>query len=88
MEAGKLDDALKLVTRQIRDGFGPKLRAMLASGTEAMKSRGGIKSIDTKGDVTGQIAKVEVTIVYQNRSTEKNPMRLTKEDGEWRVQLQ
>jgi Domain of unknown function (DUF4878) len=87
LEAGRLDDAMKMVSSQTKGSMGEqKLRAVLSDLTGKIKERGGIDSIEiTNEEVTGQIADVSGTVTYGNGTSEAFTQKLFKEDGEWKV---
>jgi hypothetical protein len=87
VEAGKLDEAIKLVSNKAKSGMGDeKMRAMLGEATRNIKQRGGISSIEiTSEEITGEIADVIGTIKYKDGTTEKINQKLVKEDGDWKL---
>lgn len=87
IEAGKIDDATKLFSAQVIQTFGSKLSSVMSAQTRTIQAKGGIKSIDTKENVTGDLAKVEYVVNYGDGSSEKGTIDLIKEKGDWKIQL-
>jgi hypothetical protein len=88
LEAGKIDEAMKMVSTQTKSTMGEqKLRGVLSDLTRQIKQRGGIKSIEiTKEEITGEIADVAGTVKYKDGMTESFNQKLFKEDGDWKFQ--
>jgi hypothetical protein len=87
VEEGKINDAMKLFSAQVTQTFGSKLTMAMSSQTSQIKKKGGIKSIDTKETVTGDLAKVEYTVKYGDNSEENGVIDLIKEQGDWKIQF-
>jgi hypothetical protein len=88
VEAGKLDDAMKLLSNKAKGGMGEeKLRSMLGQATRKIKEHGGIDSIEiTKEEITGEIADVAGTVKYKDGTSENISQKLVKEEGDWKLQ--
>jgi hypothetical protein len=88
VEAGNLDEAIKLVANKSKSGMGEeKLRAMLGEATRKIKQHNGIDSIEiTKEEITGEIADVLGTIKYKDGTSENINQKLVKENGDWKLQ--
>lgn len=87
VEAGKIEDATKLFSAQAVQTFGSKLSTVMSAQTRKIEKKGGIKSIDTQESITGDLAKVEYTVTYNDGSTEQGNIDLIKEEGDWKIQL-
>ncbi len=60
----------------------------LQGGTEDIKKKRGIKTFKiVKEDITGEMATVSFEIIYGNAETEKDNMKLKKEDGKWKINV-
>lgn len=60
VEKGEVENAKKLFSAQSAQTFGSKLSSMMAHQVGIIKSKGGIKSIDTEENITGDLAKSQV----------------------------
>lgn len=85
IEKGNIDEARKLCSSGLQTMLGPKLNMVLTAQSEQMRQQGGIKSIDVKEQVVGQMASVQVVIKYGNGQSERSAMNLLKENGVWRI---
>jgi hypothetical protein len=87
VEDGKVNEAMELMAPGIKD----MMQAMggatvFGEGTKEIKEKGGIDQINIlKEEVTGEIAEVEVEVVYGDGSKDTETMQLTKVDGEWKI---
>lgn len=88
LEAGRVDDAMEMVSNQTKSALGEqKLRGVLSDLTRKIKQRGGISSIEvTSEEVTGEIADVTGTIKYKDGTSENFIQKLFKEKGDWKFQ--
>lgn len=87
VEVGKIENATKLFSAQALQTFGSKLSTVMSAQTRKIEKKGGIKSIDTKESITGDLAKVEYTVSYEDGSEEQGTIELIKEDGDWKMQI-
>lgn len=70
------------------DMLKPKIQTMLEKSAEELKTKGGLKDVKTKlvsQDAT--TAKVEVTSVFGNGTSESDTMNLKLVDGKWLVAM-
>jgi len=87
VEDGEIDKATGLVSSRIINLLGEdKLRKALSEQALEIKEKGGIKSVkvDELNEV-GEIAEGKVTITYGNGTQETEEVKLTKEDGKWKL---
>ncbi|HWR01958.1 MAG TPA: DUF4878 domain-containing protein [Chlorobaculum sp.] len=87
IESGKIEDATKLLSAQTNQTFGSKLSTLMAHQTSEIKNKGGIKSIDTEENVTGDLATVKYKIMFGNNETENGNLNLIKEKGDWKINI-
>ncbi len=90
VESGKSDAALKLFSsKELEDeDTKKKLLALIAMGTEEIKTKDGIKSIEIeKEEIDGDSAKVTAKVTYGNGKTDSQKVKLIKEDGKWKLTL-
>lgn len=87
VEAGKIEEATKLFSTQAVQTFGSKLTSVMSEQTRMIEKKGGIKSIDTKENITGDLAKVDYTVTYGDKSVEKGRIDMIKENGDWKMQI-
>jgi hypothetical protein len=87
IESGKIEEAAKLLSSQSVQTFGSKFRAVMPNETNKIKSKGGIRSIETEESVTGEVAKVTCKVTYGDNSTEDDVLDLIKENGDWKIQM-
>jgi hypothetical protein len=88
VEAGNLDDAIKLLSGQLRSQIGDqKLRAALAEQARDIKQRQqGIRSISVeKEDVQGQIATVTLLLTFGDGTTKRDVTKLVLENNSWKI---
>jgi hypothetical protein len=88
VEAGKLDQATKMVSSKVKSGMGDqKMRTMLSEATRKIREHRGIDSIEiTSEQVTGDVADVSGTIKYSDGTSENFNQKLLKEDGDWKLE--
>ena len=88
LEAGRLDDAIGMVSNQTKGSLGEqKLRGVLSDLTRKIKQHGGISSIEvTSEEITGEIADVAGAIEYKDGTSESFTQKLFKEQGDWKLQ--
>jgi hypothetical protein len=87
VEKGEVENATKLFSKQSAQTFGSKLPPMMSHQVSIIKSKGGIKSIDTQENITGDLAKVKYKVTYSDTTTEDGSFDLIKEDGDWKIQI-
>jgi|ERR1051326_1709271 hypothetical protein len=88
LEAGKVDEAMEMVSNQTKSALGQqKLRGVLSDVTRKIKQRGGIASIEvTSEEITGEIADVAGAIKYKDGTNESFTQKLLKEKGDWKLE--
>ncbi len=87
VEKGEVENATKLFSKQSAQTFGSKLSSMMAFQVGTIKRKGGITSIDTKENITGDVAKVTYKVTFRDTTTEDGTFDLIKEDGAWKIQV-
>lgn len=76
--------ALEHIDPEIRQQTGEKLSFLLEASAREADARGGLKSIDSETvSEQGDQARVRMTTVYHNGSTETKIVRLRRADGRW-----
>jgi hypothetical protein len=87
IETGELDQAIGLFSSSITDSFGTeKLRLAMSQAASQTKEKGGIKSFKVNSEeITGDIAKVNYTIIYNDDSTTTDTIELIKENDQWKI---
>ncbi|MBW4621123.1 MAG: DUF4878 domain-containing protein [Cyanosarcina radialis HA8281-LM2] len=85
LEKGEIEKAKELVSKSVL-ALGSKLDAGLAQISNEIKQAGGIKSIETKNEqITGEVARVEYSVVLKNDRPQNDNADLLKEDGSWKI---
>jgi hypothetical protein len=86
LEAGEIDAVIALFSKTSKAAqFQGKVKPLLVQGTETIKQKKGISSIDIiSEEITGETAKVKFTIKYNDGSSEQLESKLIKEDGDWK----
>jgi hypothetical protein len=86
VEAGKIDNAIDLISSSLTQLFGDKIRSGIAEQSREIRSKGGISSIRIEQEtVTGDTAEVVVIITFGNGSTQRDTSKLIRENGKWRI---
>lgn len=87
-EAGKVNDAYKLVTqdgKEMLSKYGGGVSA-ISKLTDEIKRKDGIKSIKILGEeITGDTANVKFELIYGDGTTKNGNEKLIKEQGSWRI---
>lgn len=85
IEAGKTEDAISLLSTKTKQMFGGKFYAYIPQKSVEIKKKGGISSIETQENITGDTASVTYTVTYGDGSSEEEKADLIKEDGKWKL---
>ena len=88
LEAGKLDSAMALLSKSTRSQIPEeKLKQGLQQTTQEINGRGGFKKIKvTSEEIIGETAEVEVLLIFEDGTEQKDENALIKEGGKWRIQ--
>ncbi|NIF84504.1 DUF4878 domain-containing protein [Comamonas sp. Tr-654] len=92
---GDFDACMRLISaqnisKQELAGFDKKLRRIMASGQELIKSRGGLLKVEVLERTVSQkeqVTKLRVQVHYRDGSSRRERINLFQEDGVWKVQL-
>ena len=89
-EAGKVNDAYKLVTdegKEMLKKYGGGVSA-ISSITDKIKKKGGIKTIEILSEkITGDTANVSFRLTYGDGTIMEDNEKLIKEQGAWRITI-
>lgn len=86
LDQGKITEAGKLLSSRVTAMAGEeKMRAGLQSDAERMQKKGGIASITVEGEAKGELGTFQAHIKYKDGSETDNEVKVTKEDGGWKI---
>jgi hypothetical protein len=89
LETGDLDQAISFFSSSITDNFGQdKIKLVMSQAVSQTKEKGGIKSLKINSEeITGDVAKVNYTIIYGDDSSTTDTIELIKENDQWKINL-
>ena len=88
VEAGKIQKATNFYSDELFQRVERnRVFSILSRQTRVMEQKGGIKSIDTTENISGDLAKVKFVLAYNDDSTEKGIMDMIKVNGHWKMLL-
>lgn len=87
VENGKVDQALALLADHCVERFGAeKWRLLFKQRALEINEKGGIKSIETKGDPPkDDHVQLLVTVTYSNGENDSDWVHLVRQKGSWRI---
>ena len=87
LEKGEIEAARQMLSSGFVAQLGEqKVRSALEQGAREISEKNGIKSIDIeREDVQGELATVSVRVTYGNDSNDTQNLKLSKENGEWKI---